>query len=95
MGLATIKTFLMLLFLLKLLFSCMLRSVAFYIRYKMGRFRFGGRLRGLKSKLLINKMIQMHIRCKMGRFRFGGRLRGLKSKLLIDKNGIDTNILMI
>ncbi len=47
-GLATIKTFLMLLFLLKLLFSCMLRSVAFYIRYKMGRFRFGGRLRGLK-----------------------------------------------
>ncbi len=36
-GLATIKTFLMLLFLLKLLFSCMLRSVAFYIRYKMGR----------------------------------------------------------
>ncbi len=43
----------------------------------MGRFRFGGRLRGLKSKLLINKMI-MHIRCKMGRFRFGGRLRGLK-----------------
>ncbi len=50
MGLATIKTFLMLLFLLKLLFSCMLRSVAFYIRCKMGnvRFRFGGRLRGLK-----------------------------------------------
>ncbi len=44
----------------------------------MGRFRFGGRLRGLKSKLLINKMIKMHIRCKMGRFRFGGRLRGLK-----------------
>ncbi len=60
MGLATIKTFLMLLFLLKLLFPCMLRSVAFYIRYKMGnvRFRFGGRLRGLKSKLLINKMIK-------------------------------------
>ncbi len=42
------------------------------------RFRFGGRLRGLKSKLLINKMIKMHIRCKMGRFRFGIRLRGLK-----------------
>ncbi len=62
----------------KIFFSCMLRSVAFYIRYKMGRFRFGGRLRGLKSKLLINKMIKMHIRCKMGRFRFGGRLRGLK-----------------
>ncbi len=52
--------------------------MSFYIRYKMGRFRFGGRLRGLKSKLLINKMIKMHIRCKMGRFRFGGRLRVLK-----------------
>ncbi len=78
MGLATIKTFLMLLFLLKLLFSCMLRSVGFYICYKMGGFRVGGRLRGLKSKLLINKMIKMHIRCKMSRFRFGGRLRGLK-----------------
>ncbi len=64
--------------LLKLLFSCICRTIAFYIRYKMGRFRFGGRLRGLKSKLLINKMIKMHIRCKMGRFRFGGRLRGLK-----------------
>ncbi len=36
----------------------------------MGRFRFGGRLRGLKSKLLINKM---HIRYKMGRFRLGSR----------------------
>ncbi len=48
MGLATIKTFLMPLFLLKLLFSYMLRSVAFYIHYKMGRFRFGRRLRGLK-----------------------------------------------
>ncbi len=45
----------------------------------MGRFRFGGRLRGLKSKLLINKMIKMHICYKMG------RLRGLKSKLLINK----------
>ncbi len=44
----------------------------------MGRFRFAVRLRGLKSKLNINKMIKMHIRCKMGRFRFGGRLRGLK-----------------
>ncbi len=33
----------------------------------MGRFRFGGRLRGLKSKLLINKMIKkMHIRYKTG-----------------------------
>ncbi len=42
----------------KIVISCMLRSVAFYIRYKMGRFRFGGRLRGLKSKLLINKMIK-------------------------------------
>ncbi len=76
MGLGTIKTFLMLLLLLKL-FSCLFsvfRPIAFYICYKMGRFR----LRGLKSKLLINRMIQMHIHCKMGRFRFGGRLRGLK-----------------
>ncbi len=48
---------------------------------KIGRFKFGGRLRGLKSKLLINKMIEMHIRCKMGRFRFGGRLRGLNIKI--------------
>ncbi len=35
------------------------------------RFRFGGRLRGLKSNLLINKMIEMHIRCKMGWLKFG------------------------
>ncbi len=81
MGLATIKTFLMLLLLQFFYFpACFgqLRFISFYIRYKMGRFRFGGRLRGLKSKLLINKMKKMHIRCKMGRFRFGGRLRGLK-----------------
>ncbi len=52
--------------------------IIMHVRCKMGRFRFGGRLRGLKSKLRINKMIIMHDRCKMGRFRFGGRLRGLK-----------------
>ncbi len=76
-GISDYKNIFNAILLLKWLISCMLRSVAFYICYKMGRFRFGGRLRGLKSKLLINKMI-MHIRCKMGRFRFGGRLRGLK-----------------
>ncbi len=45
----------------------------------------GGRLRGLKSKLRINKMRNRHIRCKMGRYRFGGRLKGLKNlnRLLI------------
>ncbi len=47
----------------------------------MGRFRFGGSLRGLKSKLLINKIIKMHICCKIGRFRFEGRLRGLKIEI--------------
>ncbi len=44
--------------LLKWLFSCIFQSIAFYICYKMGRFRFGGRLRGLESKLLINKIIK-------------------------------------
>ncbi len=39
--------------------------IKMHIRCKMGRLRFGGRLRSLKSKLLINKMIKMHIRCKM------------------------------
>ncbi len=78
-GISDYKNIFNAILLLKWLFSCMFQSVVFYIRYKMGRFRFGGRLRGLKSKLL-NKMITMHIRCKMGnvRFRFGGRLRGLK-----------------
>ncbi len=49
-----------------------------HVRCKISRFRFGGRLRGLKSKLLINKIIKRHVRCKMGRFRFGGSLSGLK-----------------
>ncbi len=44
----------------------------------MVKLGFGGRLRGIKSKLLINKIIKMHIRCKMGRFRLGGRLRRLQ-----------------
>ncbi len=52
--------------------------IIMHVRCKMGRFRFGGRLRGLKSKLLINKIMKMHVHCKMGRFRFGGSLRGLK-----------------
>ncbi len=57
---------------LKWLFSCIFQSIAFYISYKMGR------LRGLKSKLLIDKMIKMQICCKIGGFRFEGRLWGLK-----------------
>ncbi len=60
--------------LLKRLFYCIFREIAFYIRYTIGRFRFGGRLRGITSKLLINKIIKMLIRCKIGRF----GVRGLK-----------------
>ncbi len=80
MGLATKNIFNAIL-LLKLLFSCIFRSIAFisfYICCKMVKLGFGGRLRGIKSKLLINKIIKMHIRCKMGRFRLGGRLRRLQ-----------------
>ncbi len=61
-GISDYKTFLNLL-LLKNYFPayfCQLRFVSFYIRYKMGRFRFGGKLRGLQSKLLIDTIIKMH-----------------------------------
>ncbi len=36
---------------LNFLFFCIFRSIAFNIRYKMGRFRIGGRLRGLKIEI--------------------------------------------
>ncbi len=81
MGLATIKHFSMLYCYQNgcfLAYFGQLRLISFYICYKIGRFKFGGRLGGLKSKLLINKMIQTHICCKIGRSRFGGRMRGLK-----------------
>ncbi len=47
MGLAT-KNISNAMLLLKCLFSCIFRSVAFYVLYKTGRFRFGGRLMCLK-----------------------------------------------
>ncbi len=50
----------------------MLRSVAFIFAIKWVGLGLGVGLRGLKSKLLINKMIKMHIRCKMGRFTVWG-----------------------
>ncbi len=34
--------------------------IKMHVCCKMGRFRFGGRLRVLKSKLLINKIIKIH-----------------------------------
>ncbi len=50
-GINDYKNILNAILLLKLTFSCIFQSIAFYIRYTMGRFRFGGRLRGQKIKI--------------------------------------------
>ncbi len=50
-GISDYKNIFNAILLLKRLFSCIFRSIAYYIRYKMGRFRFGGRLRGVKIEI--------------------------------------------